>query len=229
MKPAADSSSQEGGPAPAQRPTNRYRSGGVANLNDSGGVANLSAMTTAGSSTAGPSPDPLPSRLGTAANPRFTDNGRRGRYGVAYLRSLAAHAGVGFTENSPDEDVDAIDVILRFGRASAEVQVKCTGKFKVGSGKATLQLEPEWVRKWASSFHPVYVVLVKVPSDVGEWIEGRPSSTLHKTVAFGKRFDRSVHTTTMQFTRENLLTAESLYDWRDEVYEFHENRTGINA
>ncbi len=109
------------------------------------------------------------------------------------------------------------------------MQVKCTGKFKVGSGKATLQLEPEWVDKWASCYHPVYVVLVKVPSEVGDWIEGRSSSTLHRTVAFGKRFDRNIHTETMQFTHENLLTAESLYDWRDEVYEFHESRAGSDA
>lgn len=201
----------------------------MANQNGSGGVANLSGMTTAGSSIAGPTSDLPPSRLGTAANPEFSDNGRRGRYGVAYLRSLAAHAGVGFSENSPDEDVDAIDVSLKFARASAEVQVKCTGKFRVGPGRATLQLEPEWVRKWASSFHPIYVVLVKVPSEVGDWIEGRSSSTLHRTVAFGQRFDRSIHTTTMQFTRENLLTAETLYDWRDEIYEFHESRTGSDA
>jgi hypothetical protein len=159
----------------------------------------------------------------TAANPRFTDNGRRGRYGVAYLHSLAAHAGVGFMENSPDEDVDAIDVTLKFGRASAEVQVKCTGKFKVGPGVASLQLEPAWVEKWSSSLHPVFVVLVKVPSEIGDWIDGRQSTTLHRTVAFGKRFDPAVHTTVMKFTRVDHLTADTLYDWRDEIYEFHEN------
>lgn len=165
-------------------------------------------------------------RLLSSANPRFTDNGRRGRYGVACLRSLAAHAGVGFVENSPDEDVDAIDVTLKFGRASAEVQVKCSGTFKVGPGPATLQLEPAWVEKWSSSYSPVYVVLVKVPSVVSDWIDGEPSTTIHRTVAFGKRFDAAVHTTSMKFTRADLMTSEMLYDWRDEVYEFHENGTG---
>lgn len=170
--------------------------------------------------------DLTPSRLLAAANPRFTDNGRRGRYGVSFLRSLAAHAGVGFVENSPDEDVDAIDVSLRFGRASVEVQVKCTGTFKVGPGQATLTLEPEWVEKWSSSYTPVYVVLVKVPSVVSDWIEGKPSSTIHKTVAFGKRFDPALHTESMKFTRADLLTAETLYDWRDELYRLHERARG---
>ncbi|KQY96830.1 hypothetical protein ASD19_09785 [Microbacterium sp. Root53] len=133
---------------------------------------------------------------------------------------------MGFTENSPDEDVDAVDVALRFGRASLPVQVKCSGTFKVGPGRATLQLEPAWVEKWSSSFEPVYVVLVKVPSVVGDWIEGQPSSTIHKSVAFGKRFDPAVHTTSMQFTKADLLSAEVLYDWRDELYAFHERARG---
>ncbi|MDR6868588.1 hypothetical protein J2Y69_003207 [Microbacterium resistens] len=38
---------------------------------------------------------------------------------MSYLRSLAAQAGVGFVENSLDEDVDAVDTILKFGRASS--------------------------------------------------------------------------------------------------------------
>ncbi|MBC7277083.1 MAG: DUF4365 domain-containing protein [Nocardioides sp.] len=183
-------------------------------------------MGTSGSSAAGPETDPPPSRLDCAANPNFTDNGRRGRYGAAYLRSLAAHAGIGCTENSADEDVDAIDVTLKFGRASAEVQVKCKSTFKVGNGTATLPLKPEWVAKWSSSLHPVYVVLVKVPPDVHDWIEGKATSTLHRTVAFGKRFDTERHTASMRFTKADQLTSETLYDWRDETYDFHENHSG---
>ncbi|MFA5606103.1 MAG: DUF4365 domain-containing protein [Leucobacter sp.] len=167
-----------------------------------------------------------PSRLLRPADKNFSDNGRKGRYGVAYLRSLAAHAGVGLQETSPDEDVDAVDVTLKFGRASAEVQVKCSGQFKVGNNPATLQLEPGWVEKWTESLVPVYVILVKVPSVVSDWIEGKPSSTVHRTVAFGKRFDPAIHKTTMKFVRADRITAETLYDWRDEVYDFHKNRTG---
>lgn len=169
------------------------------------------------------------SRLLVPAGSHFTDNGRKGRYGVAYLRSLAAHAGVGLQETAPDEDIDAVDVTLKFGRASAEVQIKCTSKFKVGVGDATLQLEPGWVEKWTDSLVPVYVVLVKVPSVVGDWIDGKPSSTVHRTVAFGQRFDRAVHTTSMRFTRSDRITAETLYDWRDEVYDFHRNGLGGEA
>ena len=182
-------------------------------------------MTTS-STTSAQGASGAPSRLLVPADSNFTDNGRKGRYGVAYLRSLAAHAGVALKETSPDEDVDALDVTLWFGRASAEVQVKCSAQWKVGLGVASLALEPEWVEKWKASYHPVYVVLVKVPSVVGDWIEGRTSTTLHRTVAFGKRFDPSVHTSTMKFTKADQLTSDTLYDWRDEVYEFHEKGRG---
>jgi hypothetical protein len=37
------------------------------------------------------------------------DTGRRARYGVAYLRTICAQAGVGVKETSPDEDVLAVD------------------------------------------------------------------------------------------------------------------------
>lgn len=169
---------------------------------------------------------PSTARLLTPANTHFSDNGRRGRYGVAYLRALCATAGVGLKENSADEDVDAIDATLRFARASAEVQVKCTSGFKVGVGRATLQLEPDWVAKWSASYHPVFIILVKVPVGIDEWIDFKQTSTAHRTVAFGKRFDRAVHGTSMQFTKADRLTAETLYDWRDAVDAHHEHGVG---
>lgn len=171
-------------------------------------------------------PDPQDSRLLIAANPNFTDNGRRGRYGSAYLRALAAHAGIGFKETSPDEDVDAIDATLKFARASVEVQVKCKSTFKVGVGPATLDLEDAWVKKWTGHYSPVYVVLVKVPPTICDWIDGKTTSTIHKTVAFGKLFDPKLHTTKMKFTKADQLTSETLYDWRDATYEFFENQKG---
>ena len=186
----------------------------------------LTLMAAIRTGVGAPKSPSVSSRLAIPAGSHFTDNGRKGRYGVAYLRSLAAHAGVGLQETSPDEDIDAVDVTLKFGRASAEVQIKCTSKFKVGLGVASLQLETGWVEKWTESLVPVFVVLVKVPSVVSDWIDGKTSSTVHRTVAFGKRFDPAVHTASMKFTRADRITAETLYDWRDEVYDFHKNGRG---
>jgi hypothetical protein len=38
--------------------------------------------------------------LATPANVNFSDNRRRGRYGIAYLGSLCATAGIDFKENA---------------------------------------------------------------------------------------------------------------------------------
>ena len=100
--------------------------------------------------------------------------------------------------------------------------MKCTGTFKVGPGRATLDLKPGWVAKRSESYEPVYVVLVKVASVVSDWITGQTTSTVHKAVAFGKLLDPVAHTTSMQFTKTDLLTTEMLFDWRDELYARHE-------
>ena len=79
-----------------------------------------------------------PSRLLESAHVNFTDNGRRARYGAAYMRSLCAHAGALFTESSIDEDIMAIDGAVDFARMPVRVQIKCTSKFSVPGGKFTL-------------------------------------------------------------------------------------------
>ena len=81
-------------------------------------------MTTAAASV--PS-----SQLSKPAHVQFTDNGRRARYGAAYVRALCAHAGAKFSENDPDEDIQAIDGTIDFARMPVRVQIKCTSGRKV--------------------------------------------------------------------------------------------------
>src|SRR5437764_2962434 len=65
----------------------------------------------------------------------LTANGAKARFGVAYLRAVCSHAGVGFQEVSVDEDVLAIDGMINFDLAEVRVQVKCTGGFRINGGK----------------------------------------------------------------------------------------------
>jgi hypothetical protein len=62
---------------------------------------------------------------GAASRPiaTLTPNGAKARFGVAYLRAICSHAGVGFTETSADEDVLAIDGSIEFELGSVRVQV----------------------------------------------------------------------------------------------------------
>lgn len=60
------------------------------------------------------------------ATPILSVSARKARYGVAYLRSVCAQAGVGLSETSADEDVLAIDCDVKFAEGVVGVQVKCT-------------------------------------------------------------------------------------------------------
>lgn len=160
-----------------------------------------------------------PSRLLESAHVGFTDNGRRARYGAAYVRALCAHAGAAFNETSVDEDIMAIDGSVDFARMPVRVQIKCTSQFSVSGSRLTLQLEPSWVSKWITSDTPVFVVVVKVPSDIPGWLHYDAAFTRHNTVAFGRRFIAATDLTSMMFTSSHRLTSESIYEWRDLAYD----------
>ena len=160
-----------------------------------------------------------PSRLLKSAQVGFTDNGRRARYGAAYMRALCAHAGASFSETSIDEDIMAIDGAVDFARMPVRVQIKCTSKFSITGSKLTLPLEPGWVKKWTTSDTPVFVVVVKVPLDIPDWLDYNVGFTRHNTVAFGRRFDKATDLKSMAFTSAHRLTSESIYDWRDLAYD----------
>lgn len=65
-----------------------------------------------------------------------TPQGRKGlpltatqeRYGVGYLSSVCAEAGIGLGESRPGEDHYGIDAPLHLSRGVVSVQVKCTTK-----------------------------------------------------------------------------------------------------
>ena len=56
----------------------------------------------------------------------LTPDGRKARYGVAYVRSICAQAGVNLQETSPDEDVLAVDCDIKFSGGGAHFQ--CTSE-----------------------------------------------------------------------------------------------------
>lgn len=145
-------------------------------------------------------------------------NGRKARYGVSYVRSICAQAGVGFQETSPDEDALAVDCAVEFKEANVRVQVKCTSTLTIAGRRASWPVEPGWVRKWAESLIPVYFVLVIVPAgDPTEWLDHRPAGTLHKTAAFWRRIDPVNLGSRIDVPKKQRLTIETLHTWRTEM------------
>lgn len=172
-------------------------------------------------------PDEAPPPLALhSINPQFTDNARRARFGVAYMRSICAQAGVGFTETSPDEDNLAIDGAIEFTRISVRVQIKCTSRFQVAGKRATLDLEPSWVENWSQNLVPTYIVLVKVPPAIPDWIVHNAGTTRHHAIAYWVKFDPGQHQTKMVFRATQRLTVDTLHQWRDDTYAYLNGVTG---
>lgn len=118
----------------------------------------------------------------------LTPNGRKARYGVTYIRSICAQAGVGFHENSPDEDVLAVDCDIKFPIGIVSAQVKCTSQLTIQGNTASWPVKKEWVDKWQQNCLPVYFVIVMVPASASDWIEHDPAKgTFQRTAAFWRR------------------------------------------
>lgn len=149
----------------------------------------------------------------------LTPNGSKARFGVAYVRSICSHAGVGFNETPPDEDVQAIDGSIQFDVGPAYIQVKCTGRFQINGGtSATWPAEDRWWAKWKKLRVPVYFVLVIVdPADQIQWLEHRNNGTFQGAAAFWIRVDQMPITTSIKVPKTQRLTSETLAQWETEV------------
>lgn len=147
----------------------------------------------------------------------LTLNGQKARYGVAYLRSICAHGGVGLLETSPDEDVIAVDCEIQFAEANVRVQVKCTSGLTIGGATKSWRVSETWVGHWRASLVPVYMVIVVVPDDVVDWLEHVNDGTMHRTAAFWGRVDTVSDAPSITIPREQRLTVDTLVLWRTEL------------
>jgi hypothetical protein len=144
-------------------------------------------------------------------------NRRKARYGVSYLRSVCAQAGVGLTETAPDEDVYAVDCDLKYGPVSLPVQVKCTAKHVLPADKEPwVDVEPAWAAKWEESVLPVHLVLVIVEADPEGWLDHRDDGTWHPAAAYWVRVTGS-EKGRVKFPLEQRLDAAALAGWYTNV------------
>ncbi|WP_158610041.1 DUF4365 domain-containing protein [Micromonospora musae] len=161
----------------------------------------------------------IPHQPGPVDIATFSPNGSKARFGVAYLRAICSQAGVGFTETSIDEDVLAIDGAVDFATASARVQVKCTGKFRIhGGSTATWPADDRWWAKWHGSCVPVYFVLVVMdPDEQPDWLDHRVDGTMHRAAAFWARVDKMSQGASITVPKSQRLTADTLRQWSSDV------------
>ncbi len=147
--------------------------------------------------------------------PTLSPNGRKARFGASYVRLICNAAGYTFNETNVDEDVMAIDAEIPFKQASARVQIKCTGQFKINGLSATWPVESGWLEKWADSGVPVYFVLVKINDALEVGFED--SSTVLHAAAFWRRVDGLSEVAGIKLLRSQRLTVATVHEWADEV------------
>ena len=145
------------------------------------------------------------------------DNGRKARFGVSYVRSVCAQAGVGFQETSPDEDILAVDCDVKFREANVGVQVKCTSSLTIRGRSASWHLDEGWLRKWSDARLPVYFVLVIVEGDSGAWLTHRRDGTFSHAAAFWRRIVPSELASRINVPKSQRLTVETLGQWRNDM------------
>lgn len=117
-------------------------------------------------------------------------NSRKGRYGVVYMRAIAAAAGCGFVETPPGEDVLAVDCSIVFPENAVRVQIKTTHTHAIDgtNQRLTYTATQHWVDSWAQAQVPVYFVVVVVPDDSGLWLNHHVGGTdLVQTAAYWSR------------------------------------------
>lgn len=149
---------------------------------------------------------------------RLPQTSRQERYGISYLSDVCAEAGVGLTETRPGEDHYAIDAYVRLPKGVVSVQVKCTTEdfTKKNPRHITWPIEPSWWDKWLEDSAPVFVLLVRVPSEGRGWIEfGTDDITTHNAAAYWVEIDKSQATVpkSVVLQRTQRFTVESLKDW----------------
>ncbi|MCC5479060.1 DUF4365 domain-containing protein [Streptomyces barringtoniae] len=150
----------------------------------------------------------------------LSPNGAKGRFGVAYVRSIVSQAGVGFTETSPDEDVLAVDGSVDFAIAPARIQIKCSSRFSIAGTTATWHSEFHWRERWSACALPVYFILVILDfDDRVDWIDHQLSGTHQKAAAFWVRVNRLGSDQKIHIPKSQRLTVDSLQVWAREVEE----------
>ncbi len=142
-----------------------------------------------------------------------------GRYGVAYLRTLSAQAGLAFDETASGEDVDAIDCSLVYpGRARAEVQVKGTTRAFTKGSTLGFGVHESWRRKWSDLKVPGYFVVVKLwEQDCNGWIRHDEQTTCHIATAYWTRIDPTAIPKTIKVEQSRPLTLATLREWAIDV------------
>jgi hypothetical protein len=149
-------------------------------------------------------------------------NGRKARYGMAYLEAVSFQAGVPVTPTAQDSDVLGVDCTLEFPQCPIRIQVKCTSRpLAPTTGTMSYDIGETVFAKWRRNAYPVYLVVVVVPQDHDTWHDfGIDDQTLARSAAYWAEVDRNKTTGpwSVGLRRENRLTPAALRQWHAQSF-----------
>lgn len=156
-------------------------------------------------------------------------NTRQARYGVVYLRSIAAQAGIGLQETSPGEDVLAIDALLNFKEGDLRVQVKTSRCHDMDPALPEIRYpaKQQWIARWAENYAPCYFVVVVVPADSGAWLDHHKGGThMAGTAGYWTRIDVAAlrQQPTVVVPKAQRLGADTMTVWHRDLVEAYGGR-----
>lgn len=161
-------------------------------------------------------PTPLEGSLLHPDELALTD--RKGLLGMVYLRAVAAVAGYGLAEPSPDRDsVDATIYSSRGRRQRLDFQVKCTS-LELEGDQTTFPFDlslKNYNDLRADTVIPRYLLVVLVPRPPGEWLKQNERRMHLRRCGYyaslrGGPPTKNQTAVRIQVERRNLLSASTL-------------------
>lgn len=160
-------------------------------------------------------------RVSTTTVPTLmSEAGEQTAWMEVYTRALfTATAGrLRIPTAAPIPDVDGIDLLLKFPRASMGVQLKSTYSLKFNrKGVLRFRVKPKWVEHWHREDVPPRLVLYVVDKDPERWCRHRGLGEMHRAHAYWAVLDKEVSVPSVTIEKKNRFTAATLEAWGREL------------
>lgn len=137
-----------------------------------------------------------------------------------YTRGLfIASAGIAQLATArPDPDVQGIDLLLTYPRASLGVQLKSSYIHRFNSkGTLSFPIEQAWADSWREQDIPPRLVLYLLERTPQTWCRTRALGEFHRAVPYWARLEKSVSAPSVIIERTNRFTVATLATWGGEV------------
>lgn len=135
-------------------------------------------------------------------------------FSVAYVSAWAAHAGITVAHSMTPADMEAVDIILRCGGLSVDLQLKCTSSPQISANGdfISFPLDNRAYRLLSAETRTAeaYLALVIAPEEALAWIEPDDSSILMRGSGYYMRMTGLGEPTGVEHTVVRIPTTQRI-------------------